>query len=147
MRSHQLGNASAVVKQEVIKDFYVYEEDFGSIAAGASATGNVNIQADSDFVLQKLTYFADIGTAIQTDSSRVIPLLTVQITDSGSGRNLMESAVPVSNLFGTGQLPFILPQPKLFQSRTTINITIVNFSSATTYGLRLSLVGYKVFRL
>ena len=134
-------------RQRVIKDFYVYEEDFLALTQGSTAIGSINIQADSDFVVQKLTYFADIAVAVQTDSNRVIPLITVQITDSGSGRNLMEAPVPIANVFGTGQLPFILPQPKLFLARTTITVSVTNFSASTDYNLRLSLTGYKVFRL
>lgn len=132
---------------KVIKDFYVYEEDFPDLDAGTTGTGNINIQADSDFVVQKLTYFADTDKQPQTDSSRVIPLINVNITDSGSGRNLMETAIPVPNLFGTGQIPFILPQPKLFLARSTIAITVTNFSAVTVYNLKLSFIGYKVFRL
>lgn len=133
-------------QQNVIKDFYVYQEDFASLANGASATGNINIQADSDFVVQKLTYFADIAAAVQTDATRVIPLVNVLITDTGSGRNMMESALPISNIFGTGEIPFILPTPKLFLARSTITIQLSNFSAATTYNLRLSFAGYKIFR-
>lgn len=130
----------------VIKDFYIYEEDFSALASGATATGSINIQADSDFVLQKLTYFADIAAAAQTANGRVIPLVTVQITDTGSGRNLMETAAPITNVFGIGQIPFILPQPKLFLARSTITITVANFDAAVDYNLRLSFIGHKVFR-
>lgn len=130
----------------VIKDFYIYEEDFSALASGTTATGAINIQADSDFVLQKLTYFADIAAASQTDSSRIVPLASVQITDTGSGRNLMESAAPISNVFGTGEIPFILPQPKLFLARSTITITVANFHASATYNIRLSFIGHKVFR-
>ncbi len=147
-----LGQDLKTADQGIKKDFYVYEEDFttgtnNAVAAGATATGNINIQADSDFVLQKLTYFADISAAVQTDSSRVIPLMTAQIKDTGSGRDLFEVALPVSNVFGTGVLPFILPTPKLFLARSTIAITVTNFSASTTYNLRLSFIGYKVFRM
>ncbi len=70
----------------------------------------------------------------------------MQITDSGSGRNLFETPLPISAVFGTGELPFILPTPKLFAARSTINITVANFSAATEYNLRFSFIGYKVFR-
>lgn len=144
---NRLGQVQTPNNQQVIKDFYVYEEDFSALASGATALGSINIQADSDFVVQKLTYFADIAAAVQTSNTRVIPLVTVQITDSGSGRNLMEAPLPISNIMGTGELPFILPQPKLFLARTTITVSVTNFSASTTYNLRLSLTGYKVFRL
>lgn len=130
----------------VIKDFYVYQEDFADLAFGTSETGNINIQADSDFVIQKMAYFADLDGAAQELQTRVIPLVAVLITDTGSGRNLMETAIPVNSLFGTGELPFILPTPKLFLARSTITISVSNFSTDQTYNLRLSFIGHKVFR-
>lgn len=142
-----LGQDKDSVTRDVIKDFYIYEEDFAALAAGTSQTGNINIQADSDFVVQKLTYFADVAAAGQTESTRVVPLANVAITDSGSGRQLMEEAVSVPSLFGTGEIPFILPQPKLFLARSTINIVVSNFDAAQSYNLNLSFIGYKVFRL
>lgn len=130
----------------MFKDFYVYQENFNGLAPGASQTGNINIQADSDFVVQKLTYFATIADAAQTADTRVIPLISLQITDAGSGRNLFEEAVSVPAIFGTGELPFILPTPKLFSARSTITINISNFDAAATYRINLSFIGYKIFR-
>lgn len=130
----------------VAKDFFVYDLDFASIAAGASASGSINIQADSDFQVQKLTYMADLVGAAQTDGSRVIPLMTILITDSGSGRQLMDRAVPVPAIFGTGEIPFILPQPKIFIARSTVTVAIANYSAATPYLLRLAFIGTKIFR-
>lgn len=144
---NRLGQVQAPNTQQVIKDFYVYEEDFSALSSGATALGSINIQADSDFVVQKLTYFAYVSATTQEADVRVIPLVTIQITDSGSGRNLMEAPVPISNIMGTGELPFILPQPKLFLARTTISVSVNNFSTSVAYNLRLSLIGYKVFRL
>lgn len=128
------------------KDFFVYNIDYPSIAAGASASGSINVQADSDFQVQKLTYIADLAGGAQTDSSRVVPLLTVLITDSGSGRQLMDRAVPITAIFGTGQIPFILPQPKIFIARSTVTVSVANYSAATAYLVRLSFIGTKIFR-
>lgn len=129
----------------VVKDFFAYEVDFSALASGVTATGSVNIQADSGFLVQKMAVFADIAAAIQTDSSRVIPLCTCQLTDTGSGRNLFSTEVPIPSVFGQGNLPFILPQPKLFSPKSTLSVTITNFSAATTYNIRLSFIGQKVF--
>ena len=74
-------------------------------------------------------------------------MMTVQIKDTGSGRDIIETAAPVMNIFGSGRLPFILPTPKLFLARSTIAITVENFDAAVTYNLRLSFIGYKVFRV
>ena len=134
-------------RQYVARDYYVYEEDFAaaSFTAGAALNGSIEIQADSDFVWQKASFFADIAAAAQTDSSRVLPLSTVQLIDTGSGRNLFENAVPVPSVYGTGELPFVLPIPRLFFARSTIQVQVTNFSAATAYGLRLSFIGYKAY--
>lgn len=130
----------------IATEFYSYSVTFSAIASGASPSLNINIQADSDFEVQKTTYFADIAAAIQTDSSRVIPLCTVLITDQSSGAQLSNIAVPVSALFGTGDLPFIMPTPKIFPARSSISVQVSNFSASTTYNLRLLLSGRKLYR-
>lgn len=128
-------------------DFFVYEVDFtAGIAAGATSNGSFNVQADSDFKWLKACYFADIAVGAQTQSTQVIPLATVLITDQGSGRQLMSLAVPIYNIFGSGQIPFILPVPKLFAAKSTVAVTVANFSAATTYNIRLSFIGVKVFK-
>lgn len=131
----------------IAKDFFIYQLNFGSLAAGASLTGNFTIDADSDFRLEKLTYFSEIAGGAQTDSTRVIPLVTALITDSGSGRQLSNIAVPISNVFGTGEIPFILGTPRILAARSNITVTIANFSASTTYSsIRLSFIGTKLYK-
>jgi hypothetical protein len=127
------------------KDFFIYELDFASIAAGASATLSFNVQADSDFLLTKLAYHNTIADANYNADAAPIPNVGVIIQDTGSGRQLMNSAVPVTAIFGTGQLPFILPRQRLFLANSTINVTLTNFSAATASKLRLSFIGEKAF--
>lgn len=134
-------------RRYVSTDFYVYEEDFSGLAAGNTQNGAINIQADSDFVVEKLAYFADVAAAGQTESSRVVPLITVQITDTGSGRNFVENPAPIPSLFGDGRLPFVLPEPRLFFARSTVQIQVSNFDASQTYNLRLSFIGYKAYPL
>lgn len=129
------------------EDFAIYEIDSGSIANGVTVNANLSIQQDSAFKWMKAAYFADLAGAAQTDSTRVIPLATIQITDAGSGRNLFSNPVPIPSVFGTGQLPLILPIPRRFKPFSQINFTFTNFSAATTYSnIRLSLIGTKIFR-
>lgn len=128
-----------------IRDFFVYEADFAGLNAAASANNNVNIQADSDFLLQKITYQADIAGGAQTSSTVVIPLCTIQLTDGGSGRSLFALPAPIPNIFGTGQIPFILPTPKIFAAKSTLTITVANYSNSTAYNIRLSFIGAKLF--
>lgn len=135
-------------RQSYLQDFTVYEIDFtaAALVAGATLNSAVFIQADSMFVWQKATFYADIGGAVFTDSTRPIPQVSVSITDQGSQRQLFTAPVPIQNIFGNGQLPFILPVERVFDARTTIAVQVVNFSTATAYNLKLSLIGKKIFK-
>lgn len=128
------------------KDFFVYEADILNIGPGQTQTTYFTIQADSDFLWTKAAYFADTGAGGITSSNRVIPLATVLVQDTGSGRILMANAVPIVSMFGTGELPFILPRQRIFVARSQVQVNVTNFSTADTYNIRLSFIGEKAFR-
>jgi len=127
------------------RDFYVYEAAVAAIAVGGAANDTINIEADSDFILQKLTYYADIAGAAQTHGARIVPNVSIQITDTGSGRQLMQAPIPVAAMFGTGSLPFILPNPRLFMRNSTIQIAFTSFEAVITPDVLLAFIGYKVY--
>lgn len=127
------------------RDFYVYEALATAIAVAGSANDTINIEADSDFILQKLTYEADLAGVAQTHATRIVPNVTVQITDTGSGRQLMQNPIPIPSIFGSGELPFILPNPRLFMRNSTIQVAFTSFEAAVTPTIRLSFIGYKVY--
>ena len=134
--------------KRILRDPFSYVITFASIAAAANSTETVNIQADSDFLIQAQNYMVDIAAAIQTDSSRVIPIATVLMTDTGSGRQLMDNEQPLSSIFGTGMEPYVLPQPKLMSARSSLSVKVTNTSASTTYtSLKLSFIGVKLFTL
>jgi hypothetical protein len=74
-----------------------------------------------------------------------LPNVTILITDTSSGRALMNQPAPLSSLFGTGQLPFILPTSKLFQSRGSVQVSITNLSTTVYTNIYLSFIGTKLF--
>lgn len=130
------------------RDFFVYTLAFTGasiLAPGAANQGAIQIQADSDFELTKFTMFADIASAAETESTRVLPLVTIQITDTGTGRQLFSSPLPIPAIMGDGRIPFILPVPKIFSANASVAVAVANFSAATSYGLRLCLIGAKIF--
>lgn len=133
--------------EKTVKDFYIYETQYDALAAGTSQSDNFTVEADSDFMLHKLSYFVDIAAAAQEEATRVIPLVTALITDTGSGRQLSAGAIPVPSYFGSGRLPFILPMPKMFLARSVVQVQVENFSASTEYNVKLSFIGYKIFRL
>lgn len=128
------------------RDFYVYAINFAALAAAAANTGAIQIQADSDFELQKLSFFADIAAAAQTEATRVIPLVTLQITDTGTGRQTFNTEIPIGAIMGDGRIPFILPTTKIFSANASVAFSVTNYSAATAYNLRLCLIGAKLFR-
>lgn len=131
------------------RDFFCYPAAFAALAVAVPATTNINISADSDFYLTSLTYFADIAAALQTDATRVLPLINVQITDTGSGRQLLNAAVQVSTFAGTGDRPFRLIHPRKFARSTTIQVVATNAAVAgTVYAtFTLNFVGFKLYEL
>lgn len=127
-------------------DFFVYQVDVSNLLANTSQSASFTIQQEADFVLTKLAVSADVAGAPQTFSDQVIPLVSLMINDTGSGRNLMTTAVPLPCLFGSSGLPFILPRQRIFVGSSVVNLTLTNYSAATAYNLKLSFVGEKAFR-
>ena len=127
------------------RDFYVYEAAVNAIATGASANDSIQIEADSDFILQKLVQWTDNAGVQQTAATRVIPNVTVQITDTGSGRQILNQPTPIGAIFGDGNLPFILPNPRLFMRNSTIQVAFTSFEVAATPDIFLGFVGYKIY--
>jgi hypothetical protein len=134
---------------QIVKDFFTYTTGRLAVGAvGASSTVNLLIQADSNFEVQELTYFADQAAAVTTSGTRVVPNVSVLIVNTGSGMQLMNSAVALGSLFGTNENPMILRQPYTFQAQSVIAITITNFDAAVTnYNLSLNFIGQKIRRL
>jgi hypothetical protein len=132
---------------------YFYKDDFtynvglsAALAPAASTSATFNIDGDSDFFLVKTTVFALIGNDGTTYDTNVLPAVTVLITDTTSGRQLMNEAVPLGNIAGTAQLPYIWPILRLFTRKSTIKVDFANISDDDTYSvLELSFNGIKAF--
>jgi hypothetical protein len=126
---------------------------FGSIVSGATAVVSIQIQADSSFEWSKATYYAEANGAAEPVSSNEQVSLGVLIQDTGTGRNLMQAAVPLTTLAGNGQLPFIIPQPRIFKANAVVQVTLNNFSvagkgsGAITYDyVNFMFVGRKIWK-
>lgn len=127
-----------------LREFVAYQfSTVTGLAAAGTATLSQQIMQGADFELMKLSFSADIAAAAQTDSTRVIPLITVLVQDWGSQRALTGNniPVPVPALFGTGENPFILPESRIFTANSQILLQLANYSAATTYNLQLTLHG------
>jgi hypothetical protein len=124
-----------------LKDFFIYGVDFLPLALSATATRDIAIQADSDFLIVAgvRLYSTNVDGPITTPS-----IATVQIVDSGSGRSLFNQPQHVDNVFGTAQLPAYWPMPKLVRMSSTLSTTLSNLE-AVARNYRLAYWGFKVF--
>jgi len=123
------------------------------LAASSNRTGNFITQNDSAFVICKTAYVAtDTSNAAIASvqpfgsgaSSTTFTPITITINDSGSGRSYMDTPVPIDTVFGTAQLPFVWPIPKVVDPASSVQATLTNLS-ATAMNVRLAFIGYKVF--
>jgi hypothetical protein len=127
------------------RDFYSYTQR--AVIAGVAGTTVplvYQIEADSYFYLNALSYQADTALANVTDGTNVVPLVTMVILDSGSGRQLMANPVPINCIAGYNGNPFRLPKPRRFSPTSQITVTLVNYS-AIAYNISLCLSGFKVY--
>lgn len=140
--------SSQGIPQVLIGDeFFVYTtgRPAAALAAGGTSISNIQIQADSDFLLEKTTFTADVAAAAQTFNTQVLPHANVTLVATSSGRQLMNVQLPLVGLFGTGQLPFIWPRSYLFPASSTLQITLVSFEAANANFITLNFIGRKIY--
>ena len=139
-RPQQMPNAK-------MRDFFVYGLNI-NVGALAAQQASFQIQADSDFELQKLSLFAtydDDPATGNTQAGRILPFATLQITDTGTGRQVFNQEVAIPAIFGDGQIPFILPATKLFNANASVTVAVTSFDSVNDLSLRFAFIGCKIF--
>ena len=121
---------------------------FATLNHGASS-GSQIIQFDNNSTFQWLrSFFAyDVSAAQYTESSQPVPLITVNITDTGNGMSFMNAPVPVYSVAGIfSGLPYILPVPQFVQPNASYAFNFTNNDAAVNYtNLRFLLIGYRQF--
>lgn len=133
--------------------FFIYQTpNIASLAPGASTTNSILFDADSVFEWTKISVYADISNAVQTASSIVVPLVTMQIQDTGQGAYYSNAAIPLSVYAGAFGLPYVLPAPQFITPNATLQFTFASLETAgggnTTYNnLQVQLHGFKIKRV
>jgi len=129
--------------EQFTEDFFIYEVNQPSLAPGVSVQLPINIQADSAF---EWLFTTATGSTATTGSNNDNWNVNVLVIDQTSARNLASAAMPLLHFGGSGQLPFILPIPRRFMSKTTLSVVLTNFDTAATLlNVRIQLVGRKIF--
>jgi hypothetical protein len=131
-----------------MEDYFWYANRVtGLSSAATTGTGIINIDADSDFYCVAFSYQADIGAALVTESTNIIPLVTLQINDTGSGKSLSNIPLPLGTMAGDGKRPYRLVRPRVFLSNATIQLNWTSYVVVgTTYNITFVLHGYKVYK-
>lgn len=128
-----------------IQTFFGYSVPPLTLAAGVDGAVTLRIESATDFIWFKSTYQCEVDPpAVLTDSTRIIPLIDVQMNVSGADRNLFQEPTPIENVFGTGLTPFVLPAPMVLLANSEVRF---EFTNRDTRALRimLQLVGLKDF--
>lgn len=141
--NQQLQDAQAARKIEL--DFFVYNAVFpiATFVGAATIPLLIPITADSDFVLDavNLVSFSAAGILIPFP-----PDYQIALRDTGSGRDLQDNPGHVSNVTGTGQFPYWLPEPKFFKGASNIGVTLTN-NTAVAAKVDIAFIGRKIFYL
>jgi hypothetical protein len=129
------------------KDYFWYGPALFTMSSVLTpVTNNIQIDADANFMWIASTYQIDIAGALLTESTNIIPLVSLLINDTGSGKNLMNVAVPLASIAGDGKRPYRLPRPRVFGANATIQLNWTAFVVAgTTYNIRFTMHGFKVY--
>lgn len=117
-----------------------------TLAPAGATTLTFNIDGESDFFWDKAAVYADTGNDGTTEANAILPGVLVLITDTNSQRQMQNNPTPVTNIFGSGKLPQILPIRKLFTSKATVKLTIQNVTdNQTLTRLDFSFIGIKAY--
>ena len=131
------------------RDFYNYPAAFGALAPAGVLAQNINISAASDFYLTAITQISMVtGVATApTAGTLVKPLVTILLTDTGSGRQLMNAAVPLPLISGTGEWPHRLLMPRFFARNSNIQVVLTSIDPTNTYSLiALNFEGFVIYQ-
>lgn len=148
----ELMACEAMLRGEVYLTGFTYSATFvtgtaTALAANASAESDMQINADSDFVVQE----ANMQAFTAADTPETVPDYLVNIVLTGSGRQIMNQAQHVCNYFGAysgaNSLQNFerLPYPILLTANTTVAVTLTNRSAAAANRVDCMFRGFKVF--
>ncbi len=125
------------------KRAFFYTAEVIPLAVNAVATPTIPIEADSAFQFTSITGTVRDPAAPQT--AFPFPAITIQINDSGSGRNLLRRPTDWHNIVGTAQLPGDFEYPYFAKAAGEFTVTLQNLSGLQAYDVRLTFRGFKVF--
>jgi hypothetical protein len=137
-------NVAAYIGQ----DIFWYITTFAALgvagSATASAIANIQIDAQSDFFWQKGMFFANVGGVSTTEATQWVP--NIQVLLIGATQNQLSVVpVPISAMFGSAKLPFILTAARRFPANSNIQIQVTNLDPGNVFAMSLVFFGLKKY--
>jgi len=133
-----------LVQRERIKEFYVYEVDYLSLAAsGSNVAGTFLVDSTANFVMQRNMVDLRSNTTGTWQDPAQTPI-TITWQNVTSGRSYMSAAVAVPSLYGSAQLPHIMGAMLVIPAKSTFALSTTNLSASAIYA-RFTHEGYKEY--
>ena len=109
------------------------------ITVGGTIDKSLAILADAPFICNYITGQVRQAALLVTTWAG-----DIQISDSGRGRTLFNSAIPFDAIAGNARQPYPFDPPRLFRMNSTLLITFT--TNVTTVGdIQISFHGNKIF--
>lgn len=120
-------------------DYFVYSTEFDTVPINTTVTQNIQIQADSDFVVTQMG-------STETGGGNVLPISSalLQVTDNGSGRTFYNQPSFMGLVTGFAGTPFLLSAPRLIPAQAVLkcDLTAVANNDDTYY---LAFMGARIY--
>jgi hypothetical protein len=127
------------------EDFFIYDFQTDVVPSGGSVPITLLMEADSDFqwIMTTACFVADPLW------QQPVAAIDVQVKDGGSGRDLFNVPTPAETIAGTGQQPFVLPEPRMFLAKTPVTVTLTNrflvSDEHDIHNVHFTMIGRKIF--
>lgn len=119
---------------------FAYNQD-ADVVFGTETVLTIETESDSDFIMTGMSMLRSSAAHALNDQ---FDLVTIQITDLGTGKTLFNEATEAQMLCGMGGFPFILPIPRVFQPNIKITASLNKLNAGTVH-CWLSLQGTRLY--
>jgi len=125
-----------------------YTVTFNAVAAGGTQSQVLQIGANGDFFMARMSFYATPNPVVaETFSTAIIPAWRIQITDSGSDEQFASGPVDLSNFAnwtpGSNDQRDE-PYPRIITGRSTLNLQVFSYETVATYNVDFVLTGVLV---
>ena len=125
------------------EDLFYYDFALPALANNTTTPVSITFEAESDFewILTTCSSLTTEGPAVDATNTPV----SVNVIDTGDARALFSRPTPVGMIAGSGQQPFVLPQPRIFVGKSVVEVPFTNTSGSEVDNIHFTMIGRKIF--